>query len=54
MVQLKVQEARIHSEMYQLLTPDQQTKLKEIEANRAAHMQQHMHDAPPPPPTEQQ
>jgi protein CpxP len=47
LVQLKVQESRIHSEIYQLLTSDQQAKLKEIEANRAAHMQQHMHgDAP--------
>jgi Spy/CpxP family protein refolding chaperone len=46
LVQVKVQETRIHSEIYQLLTPDQQTKLKEIEANREAHMQQHMHGAP--------
>lgn len=42
LVQLKVEESRIHSELYQLLTPDQQTKLKEIEANREARMQQHM------------
>ena len=49
LVQLKVQETRIHSEIYQLLTPDQQAKLKEIEANREAHMQQHMHGAPPAP-----
>jgi Spy/CpxP family protein refolding chaperone len=47
LVQLKVQESRIHSELYQLLTSDQQAKLKEIEANRAAHMQQHMHGAAP-------
>jgi periplasmic protein CpxP/Spy len=44
LVQLKVEEARIHSELYQLLTPDQQTKLKEFEANRAARMQQHMQE----------
>jgi Spy/CpxP family protein refolding chaperone len=46
LVQLKVQEARIHNELYQLLTPDQQTKLKEFEANREARMQKHMHSTP--------
>jgi len=46
LVQLKVQETRIHSEIYQLLTPDQQAKLKEIEANRETRMQEHMHGAP--------
>ena len=45
LVQVKVEEARIHSEMYQLLTPDQQSKLKELEANREARMQQHMQNA---------
>lgn len=49
LVQLKVQETRIHNEIYQLLTADQQAKLKEIEANREARMQQHKEDAPPPP-----
>jgi protein CpxP len=39
LVQLKVQETRIHSKIYQLLTADQQAKLKEIEANHEAHMQ---------------
>jgi protein CpxP len=47
LVQVKVQESRIHSELYQLLTSDQQAKLKEIEANRAARMQQHMQGAAP-------
>jgi Spy/CpxP family protein refolding chaperone len=47
LVQLKVQETRIHSEIYQLLTPDQQTKLKEIEANHEAHMQKHRQGATP-------
>lgn len=42
LVQIKVQETRIHNELYQLLTPDQQSKLKEFEANREARMQQHM------------
>jgi Spy/CpxP family protein refolding chaperone len=45
-VQLKVQETRIHSEIYQLLTPEQQAKMKEIEANRETRMQEHMHGAP--------
>jgi periplasmic protein CpxP/Spy len=46
LVQVKVEEARIHSEMYQLLTPDQQSKLKELEAARQARMQKHMQNAP--------
>ena len=47
LVQLKVQETRIHNEVYQLLTSDQQAKLKEIEADRAARMQQHTQSAAP-------
>jgi len=50
LVQIKVQETRIHNELFQLLTPEQQAKMKEFEARREArmqeHMQQHMHDAP--------
>ena len=46
LVQMKVQETRIHNEMYQLLTPDQQSKLKEIEANREERMQKHRQGAP--------
>lgn len=46
LVQLKVNETRIHNELYQLLTPDQQSKLKEFEAQRAARMQQHMQNPP--------
>ncbi len=46
LVQLKVQETRIHNELFQLLTPDQQTKMKEFEANREARMQQHMQNQP--------
>jgi Spy/CpxP family protein refolding chaperone len=42
LVQLRVEEARIHNELYQLLTPDQQSKLKEFEANRATRMQERM------------
>ena len=47
--ELTVARTRIHSQMYQLLTPDQQSKLKEIEAKHQARMQQHMHEAPPAP-----
>jgi Spy/CpxP family protein refolding chaperone len=52
LVQVKVEEARIHNEVFQLLTPDQQARMKEIEANRDAHMQQHMQGggAPAAPP----
>src|ERR1700722_2243925 len=50
LVQMKVNEARIHNELYQLLTPDQQTKLKEFEANRQARMQQHMQNSAAAPP----
>jgi Spy/CpxP family protein refolding chaperone len=49
MVQLKVQETRIHNELFQLLTADQQAEMKEFEANREARMQQHMQSAPPAP-----
>ena len=45
LVQMKVQETRIHNELYQLLTPEQQAKMKEFEANRETRMQQHMQGA---------
>ena len=45
LVQVKVQETRIHNELYQLLTPDQQAKMKEFEANHEARMQKHMQGA---------
>lgn len=48
-VELTVQETRIHNELFSLLTPAQQAKMKEFEANREARMQQHMQDAPPAP-----
>lgn len=40
LVQLKVQEAQIHNQLYQMLTPDQQAKLKEIQAEHQERMQQ--------------
>ncbi|MFZ0771748.1 MAG: Spy/CpxP family protein refolding chaperone [Candidatus Sulfotelmatobacter sp.] len=49
LVQLRVEESRIHNELFQLLTPDQQSKMKEFEANREARMQQHMQGEPPAP-----
>jgi Spy/CpxP family protein refolding chaperone len=52
MLELTVQETRIHNELFQLLTADQQARMKEFEANREARMQQHMPDAPPAPPEE--
>ena len=51
-VQVTVAETRIHNELYQLLTTDQRTQLKEMEANREARMQRHMQEAPPAPPSE--
>jgi periplasmic protein CpxP/Spy len=40
--QLTVAQTRVHSELYQILTPDQQTQLKQMEANHEARMQQRM------------
>lgn len=48
--QMTVAETRIHNQMYQLLTPDQQTQLKQIEAKHEARMQQHMNQQPATPP----
>jgi Spy/CpxP family protein refolding chaperone len=50
--QLTVQETRIHNELYQLLTPDQQSQLKQMEAQHEARRQQRMqqhNDATPAP-----
>jgi len=57
MVELTVAQTRIHNEMFQVLTPDQQSKMKEFEASHEARMQKHMQghrngDAPPAPPEE--
>ncbi len=48
--QMTVAETRIHNQMYQLLTSDQQTQLKQIEAKHEARMQQHMKQQPATPP----
>jgi periplasmic protein CpxP/Spy len=49
-IELAVAHTRLHSELFQVLTPDQQTKMKEVEARHEARMQKHMQQAPPPPP----
>jgi periplasmic protein CpxP/Spy len=51
--QLTVAETQVHNQLYQLLTPDQQSQLKQMEAKHEARMQQHMNsmnEAPPAPP----
>jgi protein CpxP len=53
-VELTVQKTRIHNELFQLLTPEQQTKMKEMEARHDARMQKHMHQAAAPAVPEQQ
>jgi periplasmic protein CpxP/Spy len=45
--QLTVAENRIHNELYQVLTTDQQAQLKQMEANHEARMEQHMQSQPP-------
>jgi periplasmic protein CpxP/Spy len=46
-IELTVQKTRIHSELFQLLTPEQQAKMKEFEANREARWQKHMQSKAP-------
>ena len=46
MIEMEVQHARIKSEMMQLLTPDQKTKLQQLEAEHESRMKDH---TPPPP-----
>ena len=52
--QLTVEQTRIHSEMYQVLTADQQAQLKQMEANHEARMQQRMQEHQAPTTPEQQ
>lgn len=51
--QLTVARTQLHSQMYQLLTPDQRTQLKQIEATQQARWQKHMQNQEPPAPPEQ-
>jgi Spy/CpxP family protein refolding chaperone len=50
-IELTVAQTRVHSELFQVLTPDQQAKMKDVEARHQARMQKHMQahqgDAPP-------
>ena len=48
--QLTVEETKIHNQLYQLLTDDQKTQLKQMEANHQARMQQRMNKQAPAPP----
>ncbi|HUO17599.1 MAG TPA: Spy/CpxP family protein refolding chaperone [Verrucomicrobiae bacterium] len=50
--QLTVARTRIMNEMYQLLTPDQQAQVKQMEAEHQARMQQHMQQGAATPPEE--
>jgi periplasmic protein CpxP/Spy len=52
--ELTVQKTRIHNELFQVLTADQQAKMKDFQARHEArmqkHMQEHMQEAPAAPP----
>ncbi len=45
--QMTVQETRIHNQLYQLLTDDQKSQLKKMEADHQARMQQRMNEKAP-------
>src|SRR5215469_14888003 len=45
--QMTIEQTRIHNELYQLLTDDQKTQLKQMEANHQARMQQRMNKQAP-------
>jgi Spy/CpxP family protein refolding chaperone len=47
-IQLEVQKARIHSELYQLLTADQKAKLGQFLAKHQQRMRQHSEDKSTP------
>jgi Spy/CpxP family protein refolding chaperone len=49
MVELTVQQTRIHSELFQVLTSDQQATMKSVQARRAARMSRHMRATPASP-----
>jgi len=50
MIELQVEQARTKSQIMQILTADQKTKLTQIEANRGAQWGEH--EPPPPPPAD--
>ena len=49
--QLTVAQTKVHNQLFQLLTPDQQAKAKQMVAQHEARMHSHMNQ--PPPPSEQ-
>lgn len=49
MTEMIVQKARIKSEMLQVLTPEQKTKLAQLEAKHEQRMQEHMQKMQAPP-----
>jgi Spy/CpxP family protein refolding chaperone len=49
--QLTVAQTKVHNQLFQLLTADQQSKAKQMVAEHEARMQSHMNQ--PPPPSEQ-
>jgi Spy/CpxP family protein refolding chaperone len=51
--ELTVAQTRTHNQLFQLLTADQQTKMKQFEATHQARMQKRMQQAPPAPPAEE-
>lgn len=54
-IEMEVQHARIKSEMFQVLTADQKTKMQQLEAKHAERMQRHMGhmgQAPSEPPSD--
>lgn len=52
-VELTVAQTKLHNQMYQLLTPDQQSQVKELEAKHEAHMAERANQAPSAPPAEE-
>ena len=46
MIEMEVQKARVASEMYQVLTPDQRTKAKQFLDRHEQHMKHHFQDQP--------
>ena len=48
--QLTVEQARVHNQLYQLLTSDQKDQLKQMQAKRDARMQERMNKQAPAPP----
>ncbi|MGP0019812.1 MAG: Spy/CpxP family protein refolding chaperone [Candidatus Sulfotelmatobacter sp.] len=52
-VELTVAQTKLHNQLYQLLTPDQQSQVKELEANREARMAERADQAPPVQPSEE-